>query len=444
MRAVLFALVIGFSTSTFAAAPASDLLPPGAWRSDGYGAIAQANARKVQTFDISAAGCVRGPSYPLTAFRDLYGAAIVDAGVVSLHRGVTREPLRAEPRLPEVCRNPLRSRDVATSFNIFSATFAERYAFFGERGVNWPEQTRAARARLESGADLFDVLVDMVRPLNDGHVTITAGKREYDPETIVAPGAAPDGNAWTWRTLRASLREIAQAPAGMLTTSAALVGNRRVLSGRLTAEIAYVAILAEGAWAEGQTEATPVAQHVDAAARVLDEIFASAAGAKGLVLDLRVNSGGFDAVALEIASRFADERRVVFRKQAGDATPAYDVIVEPSSRTRFAGPVVVLIGANTVSAGESLALAMASLPHARLIGQPTRGILSDAIPKTLPNGWTFTLSVESYRTPEGALVEVAGVQPDETTQAPTSADPQAMWGRDLERAVLLLTPGRTP
>jgi hypothetical protein len=339
--------------------------------------------------------------------------------------------------LPSACKRPLRTQDATVNFKVFAATFAERYAFFAARGVDWAERTRVGRERLGAGGDLFDTMVEAIAPLADGHVTIMARKREHNLERIVAPGTAPDGTPWNWRSLRSSLRDYVQSPSGPLRTPATLTANRRVLYGRLAPNIAYLALLAEGAWAEDQTEDTPAEQHVAAAALVLDKIFEELADADGLILDLRVNSGGFDAVSMEIATRFVDRERAVLRKHSHGpqgATAAYDVVLTPSSRRRFAGPLVVLVGPNTVSAGESLALALAALPQVQIIGQPTRGEVSDAIPKTPPNGWGFTLSTESYLTLEGQLVEVRGVQPDELMPGPATAASPALWGGELQRA----------
>jgi C-terminal processing protease CtpA/Prc len=44
--------------------------------------------------------------------------------------------------------------------------------------------------------------------------------------------------------------------------------------------------------------------------------------------------------------------------------------------------------------------------------QHTQGALSDAIPKTLPNGWEFTLSIEVLTDARGQRYEVRGIQPD--------------------------------
>lgn len=439
MRTGLLALCLSAVVLTPAgslAQPQASVLPAGVWQSQGYGYVAVVDRRRVRTFDISAAGCVRGRTFTLSAFHDYFGSvATENDGSVVLNRSPTRDTVRQVERLPSSCRRPLRGSDHGQNIALFAQTFEELYPFFGERGVDWQSAIETAHAN--SGGDLFDVLTDMVQPLNDGHVTITAGERSLDLETVSAPGPAPDGAPWVWRTLRTTLRDYVQGAETPLQSPAILSGNRRVLYGRIADNIGYLAPLSMGAWAEGQTEATPSAEHAAAAANLMNQILTELRDTRGMVIDLRLNPGGFDAVAMEIVSRFAAQRTLAFRKHAADGE-TYDVFLEPSQGQHFEGPIVVLIGNNTVSAGETAALAFASLPHAVLLGQPTRGILSDAIPKTLPNGWTYTLSVETVLTPEGAAVEVVGVQPDDLTPSPTTLVPELLWGRDIRAATTWL------
>jgi carboxyl-terminal processing protease len=137
----------------------------------------------------------------------------------------------------------------------------------------------------------------------------------------------------------------------------------------------------------------------------MNQVLREMRGVKAMVLDLRVSSGGYDAVAMEIASRFAKDKQVVFRKHATGGA-GYEVTITPSTEERFEGPVAVLIGENTVSAGE----------------------LSDAIPKRLPNGWSFTVSIESILTKDGTLVEAKGVQPGVLS-------PKGDWASDIALAL---------
>jgi carboxyl-terminal processing protease len=427
--------------------PDGGVLPTGVWQSGGYGYVVSVDERNVQSFEISPAGCVRGERYSRVAFRDLYGIAEHGPAdsVIVLVRAPTRDLLRRITALPAECRAPLSGASSLRNFDVFVSTFTAYYPFFALRGVDWETSVARARERVVGGGsqgELFAVLSDLVSPLDDGHVKIEAGSRSFEREGLRGPGNAPDGAPWSWRSIRVSLRDYLQGATTPLSAAASFAGNRRVLYGKMAGDIGYIAVLAEGGWREGQTEEAPAHEHTAAAAAVLDSILASLGTLGGVVVDLRVNSGGFDAVALELASRFTESSRVAYRKsvrQGDGESLAYDVTVEPSSRRRVTAPVAVLISANTVSAGETAALAFAALPHARLFGQPTRGILSDAIPKALPNGWSFTLSMEITRLPDGTLVEGRGVVPQEQTVAPESSAGDVMWGRDLRAALKWLS-----
>ncbi len=380
------------------------VLPAGVWQSSGYGYVLNVDEKRVQIFEVSKAGCVEGEKYSREAFEGLYGSYVEGLG---LDRFPTRDALRQLKTLPDACRKRLKAKDPLLNFNVYAATMEEQYPFFETRKVDWKASVAAARTRVNQGDDLFDVLSAMVKQVGDGHLTLEAGKRSLDIEKA------------DWKALRTSLRESLQ--------DVKLAGNRRLLYKKLAEDVGYLAVLAEGGWAEGLTEDSPVAQHLKPAREAMNQVLRELRGVKAMVLDLRVNSGGYDAVAMEIASRFAKDRQVVFRKHAtGEAD--YEVTITPSTEERFDGPVAVLIGENTVSAGETLALVMSALPGAMLIGQPTRGELSDAIPKRLPNGWGFTVSIESILTKDGTLVEAKGVQPGVLS-------PKGDWASDIALAL---------
>ena len=56
---------------------------------------------------------------------------------------------------------------------------------------------------------------------------------------------------------------------------------------------------------------------------------------------------------------------------------------------------------------------LALLQHPRItrIGEATRGMLSDAMERHLPNGWILSLSNELYSAYDGSLYEGSGVPP---------------------------------
>jgi C-terminal processing protease CtpA/Prc len=147
--------------------------------------------------------------------------------------------------------------------------------------------------------------------------------------------------------------------------------------------------------------------------RGLDRALAALRHTRSMIVDLRMNGGGFDALALAFASRFADRERVAFTKAPvyrGRTLDAAAIAVAPRGET-YRGPIHLLTSPRTGSAAEILVLAMSALPQVTRIGEPTLGILSDNLYKRLPNGWEVGLSNERYEAPDGALYEGSGIPP---------------------------------
>ena len=159
------------------------------------------------------------------------------------------------------------------------------------------------------------------------------------------------------------------------------------------------------------------------------------------IVDVRLTPGGADPIALAIASRFADVERMVMRKQTrtieGDGL-LQSLSLAPSSRVKFARPVVVLTSGFSASATEVFTLAMRSMPHVSLVGEPTIGALSDILEKPLPNGWQFELANEVYYDSDGVVFEAVGIPPD--VEVPAFAKPEREAGQDsaLNAALTLL------
>ena len=430
--------IMGFTlalAATTAAVGSPRNLPKGVWISPVYGYVFSVGDNSTQIYDVSPAGCVTSDQMSTDAATALMGEADVASNgeTATLLRAATRDGVSKLDALPAACATPLKTSDPATNLDVFLKTLDAHYPFFEARHVDWPALEADARRSLTAGGDLFAVMSTVIRRLNDGHVGLDAGTRTIKVDPVVAPGTSPDGLDWTWKTLRTSLRTHVQGENSYLSAPAAVVANNRVMVGRTRDGYGYVAVLAMGGWADGQTEETPAKEHARTAERALDDVMTSLGTVKGYIVDLRVNSGGFDSVSLTLAGRFAAKPTVAYLKTAKGPlglAPQYPVSIQPGAGAPFTGPVAVLIGPNTVSAGETAAAAFKSLPNAKLFGMPTRGILSDAIPKRLPNGWSFTLSMEVTTLPNGTPLEVVGVKPDVVIAPRSTLD----WNADVDAA----------
>jgi C-terminal processing protease CtpA/Prc len=109
---------------------------------------------------------------------------------------------------------------------------------------------------------------------------------------------------------------------------------------------------------------------------------------------------------------------------------------------------VLLIGPETISGGETFAMAlMGRAPRVTLVGENTQGVFSDVWGRKLPNGWTFGVPTELYLTRSGKSFDAEGVPPAIRVSVFPRADLEV--GRDgaLERAIRVIlarSPGRRP
>jgi len=178
-------------------------------------------------------------------------------------------------------------------------------------------------------------------------------------------------------------------------------------------------------------------------AEIMDEIIAEFKDAKGLVLDVRGNGGGWDPVAKAIADRFADRKRLFMTTQTRNG-PKHDDFTkprywytEPKGPLQFKKPVIMLTHRWTISAGDCFALAMRVFPHVVNLGEFTSGAYSDEYWDKLPNGWDVCICNMLYLDHEERCWEGIGTPPH-IRMVNTKEDIGRGNDRVLERALDLL------
>jgi carboxyl-terminal processing protease len=388
----------------------------GVWESDGYGYIFVTNGSSIQTlYEVSSVHCVEAkipiPLSDLTAA--LEGDQLIVRDTHTVH--ITAHRLDA---LPERCQNAAASDDPELNFEAFWNTFNEHYAFFDLYNVDWQAQYDTYRPQVtaETTPDqLWDVLCAMIQPLKDGHISLTNADQAQGCGPNVLPGWATSGDQALSVVIQ-GIGVIAQTylggdvhldfRTGSLAGDEPLIAGDWMFYGRISDEIGYVNILSMDSYRDTGDAG------VYAAA---DRVVADLAGMETLIVDVRFNGGGADAISLALASRFADQERVVFAREArnGDSfTPLRDYAIAPQGETQFTGNILLLTSGLTVSAAETFTLAMESLPYVTQIGEPTLGSYSDILFRTLPNGWEYGLSNERYYSADGIIYEGAGDPPE--------------------------------
>jgi carboxyl-terminal processing protease len=159
----------------------------------------------------------------------------------------------------------------------------------------------------------------------------------------------------------------------------------------------------------------------DHAAEQVDEAVTAAVGrgARGMILDLRGNPGGYVTAARAITSEFLAEGTIFWQEDA-DGALVETAVTPGGTATDPSIELVVLVDGGTASASEIVAGALRDNERATLVGTQTFG-------KGTVQQWTqleddhggFRLTVAKWLTPDRTWVHGTGIAPDvEVTEQP--------------------------
>ncbi len=166
-----------------------------------------------------------------------------------------------------------------------------------------------------------------------------------------------------------------------------------------------------------------------------DTLSALMQGAKGMVLDLRDNPGGYLDIAQEIAGWFLNRGDVVVRERMRDGS---ETVLRANGNAALAQmPVVVLVNGGSASASEILAGALRDDRGAKLVGEQTFGKGSVQELENLPDGSELKISIAEWLTPKGYTINHVGLKPDYIVSL-TDADVTAKKDPQLDKAIQIL------
>ena len=279
--------------------------------------------------------------------------------------------------------------DFAAQFDSLRTTFDREYSYFIYKQIDWNALREAFRPRAIAAADqnsFIAVVREMLGQLHDGHVVLRgpggAVLATYDSQAFVNW----DRSVWQQYRARANWTPW-QSDSGY-----------GVIDG-----VPYIVI-------SGWNASIIRTADFDAAL----ERFRSA---PVLILDVRMNGGGDDQIAFQIAGRFATRSVVTgyVRNRSGpshaDFGPHVQRMLNPRGAWQYTGTVLLLIGRGCASSNESFIAAMRELSNVTLVGDRTAG--SSGNPGTFPlaNGWTYTVSRWIEYTVDDRIIEDVGISP---------------------------------
>lgn len=396
----------------------------GTWQSAGYGYVFDiardgAGRTRLTSYDRTAGSCLGGdPSAPVgreggaTSFGE-----DGEAELVVRRQGdqlVVREPgsaghirmnrIEELPDCPSAISGNAADRRLQT-FDVFWQNLTEHYPPYAHRKLDTADRKRDRAALAEHNTDrtLGELLSGTVRELGDMHTGVEGEDLSFYGKR---PGTRESDDMDT-DALRAAIE------AGLGKRLTPVIDDKVEYAGGLPDGLGYLRVTRFDDFADESYDVDRKKFE-----QALDTVFAVAErdGWRGLVLDLRLNDGGFDGLSLALASRLTDRPHFAFQKRARDTraasgfTPYEKLRVSPSARPGFHGPIALLVSDLTVSAGETAVMTLLNRsPKPTLIGRPTQGVFSDQLSRTLPGDWFLDLSNEDYRDAAGQSFEGRGI-----------------------------------
>ena len=272
------------------------------------------------------------------------------------------------------------------NFDIMWQNLDRKYSLFTTKGINWDSLYLVYRPGVHDAlqdTSLFQIMGKLILELKDGHTDIKSdyGHIEYQYAAGYPKNFVPHFVKFTY--LGPDERE----KDGMLYTILDSVGY--VYIGSFTNEI------------------------TDEGIREVLEFFTET---KGIIIDVRNNTGGNDRNCRTVANHFFDRKRKIeikhFKSGPGhDEFQPIDQYFEPSDGLGILKPTVILTNRACFSACNSFVSWMSTLPHVTIVGDTTGGGGGTPHHSELPNGWIYRYSANKSYRPDGLNMD-KGIPPD--------------------------------
>jgi carboxyl-terminal processing protease len=141
-------------------------------------------------------------------------------------------------------------------------------------------------------------------------------------------------------------------------------------------------------------------------------------GARGLIVDLRGNPGGYVSAAQSIVSMFVSSGTVAYERSSDGSVE--DLPVQEGEKV-YGGPVAVLVDRSTASAAEITAAALRDDDKAVIIGTRTYGKGSMQSVYNLSDGSSLHITDKLWLTPGRQSIQGHGLTPDLAVNPTTTA-----------------------
>ncbi len=302
-----------------------------------------------------------------------------EAGTAEYYHAFEKRGVRPPPALT--------SDAAQAAFDQLWEAFDRTYAMFVLRPeVDWAklrDEFRPKALACQSTLEFAEVCAEMLKPLRDLHVWLTVAG---DHVPVFNRPRAANSNPSAHEAILGNLQREGREVEWAVTDD----------------QIGYIAIYG---WSDSDTPKQ--------CQLALEKMRAT----RGLIVDVRLNGGGSEDLAMEFAARFLEKDFVYaysqFRNGSShtNLTEKFARTIAPQGPWRYDRPVVLLIGQKCMSSNESFVGMMTGEPEVTTMGDHTCG--SSGNPKIIHLPLEMTVSVPQwidYR-PDGTTLDEHGFQP---------------------------------
>ncbi|MFO0792185.1 MAG: S41 family peptidase [Pirellulales bacterium] len=303
---------------------------------------------------------------------------------------------KAEEKDPDTAEKPNEANRAA--IEKLRAAIRDNYSYRDRLKIDWDELFKTNESTLlaaKTPAEFADLAATMLSKAQDKHLWLQVDGNTIP--TFVRP-SVPNANYSLLPKLVPNLTKY----------------GKQVVSGRWDDGIGYIAI------------ATFDYQRIEDPKFLLAALNA-VKDTRSLIIDVRLNGGGAEPLAAELAGHFVNERKLygkdVYRdpSSATGFTSPKERWLEPKTSFHYSGRLVVLSGPAVMSSCESFVLMLKQVPGTLVVGGPTQGSSGNPKPHDLGNGVIALIPSWKDMTPDGQELEGVGIPPDIVVNA-TRAD----------------------
>ena len=361
----------------------------GLWEQTGYGNLLRIEGKTADVFEFTRNTCIKTSELDSEEVDKIIDKATLTGDKKSFSRispaDAFTQTYNKLDGLPSSChvQNIIETSTPTLVFDHLWNTFNDYYAFFSERNVDWEQQRALYRPNVAddmSDEALFTLLSEMLDPLDDDHVALSAETDEFEVEFspahetfIFENELAAEFNQQTQyddleeymdEKLNEALQHPLQFVDNVKQAGALLNGDTPAVYWGTIGDVAYIHFIRMIGFDETLTNTDEYNPDKDMQAvdEIIERILTDLKDSKAMVIDVRLNSGGHDLVSLKIANHFAtQQQRVIsqFSRSFAGNTPQLHASLEPVA-TPYTKPVAILSSQSTGSAAEIFLMVMNS------------------------------------------------------------------------------------